>query len=495
MPKVNVMPFVTPMNGEKLQGGEDQGGESKLSQEDANKQSMATNVSAVEVEIAQPQAAKASPQEQTDPLSEKTLGATDESRPVQAEKPLASPLDVRGNPEIQLLKDANSPLMGQTELAITPRVAVRTGQGLSGEGLGLLKPADVTRDSDLSRRDVPDLIWNQDAGPRPAGLESMQQDLVQVKSDPSGPDASLKSPLMVEESQPQKIAMSSESQVQVDLPSDPLVLTPFTDHSTGPMTGQEVHIPEAADDPVMPHRSTVASVAGAPPQLPGDNQKTTRADEKSELLMANSAPQSVVSRPDFAADAPREVKQTLDVSKEDKSANKTLDVRSEVLAVPNSISTFDVKGFNSEPALRLSPHQVRLDHPEVSTRILQMAQSGSGEVRIDVTPPDESTFKITLSVQSGQEARLVVTGASDSTRTRLDQTTDQLRQQFAQMGLNLSLDFNQSSFNHSKWQEANMTSTMTASAQTLNGETTDVARADTTSTRLAPGASMINLYA
>jgi hypothetical protein len=494
MPKVNAMPFVTPMSGEQLQGGEDQGDESKLSQGDANKQSLATNVSAVEVEIVQPQAAKASPQEQTDPLSEKTLGATDEPRPVQAEKPLASPLNVRGNPGIQLLKDANSPLMGQTELAITPRVAVRTGQGLSGEGLGLLKPADVTRDSDLSRRDVPGLIWNQDAGPRPAGLESMQQDLVQVKSDPSGPDASLKSPLMVEESQLQKIAMSSESQVHVALPSGALV-PPFTDHSTGPMTGQEVHIQEAADDPVMPHRSTVASVAGAPPQLPGENQKTPRSDEKSELLMANSGPQSVLSQPDFAADAPREVKQTLDVSKEDKSPSKALDVHSEVLAVPNSISTFDVKGFNSEPALRLSPHQVRLDHPEVSTRILQMAQSGSGEVRIDVTPPDESTFKITLSVQSGQEARLVVTGASDSTRTRLDQTTDQLRQQFAQMGLNLNLDFNQSSFNHSRWQEAHVSSTMTTPTQNFNGETTDLARAAATSPRAANGASMINLYA
>jgi hypothetical protein len=47
--------------------------------------------------------------------------------------------------------------------------------------------------------------------------------------------------------------------------------------------------------------------------------------------------------------------------------------------------------------------------------------------------------------------KLIVTGATDSTRTRLDQTADQLRQQFQQMGMNLSLDFGQSSFGNSQW--------------------------------------------
>ena len=110
-----------------------------------------------------------------------------------------------------------------------------------------------------------------------------------------------------------------------------------------------------------------------------------------------------------------------------------------------------MKGFSLEPPLKLVPHQVRLDAPEVSAKIVSLAKSGGGEVRIDVTPPDESTFKITLTVQEGQDVKLIVTGATDSTRTRLDQTADQLRQQFQQMGMNLSLDFGQSSFGNSQW--------------------------------------------
>lgn len=114
-------------------------------------------------------------------------------------------------------------------------------------------------------------------------------------------------------------------------------------------------------------------------------------------------------------------------------------------------STIEMKGFSLEPPLKLVPHQVRLDAPEVSAKIVSLAKSGGGEVRIDVTPPDESTFKITLTVQEGQDVKLIVTGATDSTRTRLDQTADQLRQQFQQMGMNLSLDFGQSSFGNSQW--------------------------------------------
>ena len=114
-------------------------------------------------------------------------------------------------------------------------------------------------------------------------------------------------------------------------------------------------------------------------------------------------------------------------------------------------STIEMKGFSLEPPLKLVPHQVRLDAPEVSAKIVSLAKSGGGEVRIDVTPPDESRFKITLTVENGQEVKLIVTGATDSTRTRLDQTADQLRQQFQQMGMNLSLDFGQSSFGNSQW--------------------------------------------
>jgi len=245
------------------------------------------------------------------------------------------------------------------------------------------------------------------------------------------------------------------------------------------------------------NRNQVQSATSGQASAFGENEDDSKHPAKlvsPNALNATSSFESDAALRGVSAKSDRSVEELS--SQTQPGHHKTPDLSWGNLTAATGVTTAtDPKFLMSEPALKLLPHQARFDHPEVSSRVVQLVQSGGGEVRIDVTPPDESTFNITLSVQSGQEARLVVTGASDSTRTRLDQTTDQLRQQFAQMGLNLSLDFNQSSFNHSKWQEANMTSTMTASAQTLNGETTDVARADTTSTRLAPGASMINLYA
>jgi len=61
-----------------------------------------------------------------------------------------------------------------------------------------------------------------------------------------------------------------------------------------------------------------------------------------------------------------------------------------------------------------------------------------------LTPPDESKFKIDLSISQQGVARLVVDGASESTRWRLEQTVSGLQDQFQQMGLQLQLDMRQS---------------------------------------------------
>lgn len=92
----------------------------------------------------------------------------------------------------------------------------------------------------------------------------------------------------------------------------------------------------------------------------------------------------------------------------------------------------------------LEPHEVKLDSGQVQVEILRMVKHGGGQVVMELTPPDQSKFRIDLQIDAQGQATLVVEGASDSTRTRLEQGASGLQQQFAEMGLQLQLDMRQS---------------------------------------------------
>jgi len=89
------------------------------------------------------------------------------------------------------------------------------------------------------------------------------------------------------------------------------------------------------------------------------------------------------------------------------------------------------------------PHEVRLDSGAVQMEIQKMVRQGGGHVVMELTPPDQSKFTIELKLDERGGALLVVEGVSDSTRTRLEQSAPQLREQFQQMGLELQLDMRQ----------------------------------------------------
>jgi len=89
------------------------------------------------------------------------------------------------------------------------------------------------------------------------------------------------------------------------------------------------------------------------------------------------------------------------------------------------------------------PHEVRLDAGAVQLEIQKMVKQGGGHVVMELTPPDQSKFTIELKLDERGGALLVVDGVSDSTRTRLEQSAPQLREQFQQMGLELQLDMRQ----------------------------------------------------
>ncbi|MFZ9352004.1 MAG: flagellar hook-length control protein FliK, partial [Polynucleobacter sp.] len=59
------------------------------------------------------------------------------------------------------------------------------------------------------------------------------------------------------------------------------------------------------------------------------------------------------------------------------------------------------------------------------------------------TPPEQGTIRIDLRIDQSGRAHLIVEGANDAAKARLDQGGQQLKQEFAQMGLNLTLDLRQ----------------------------------------------------
>ena len=98
---------------------------------------------------------------------------------------------------------------------------------------------------------------------------------------------------------------------------------------------------------------------------------------------------------------------------------------------------------SQERAAPLVPHEVRLDAGAIQLEIQKMVKQGGGHVVMELTPPDQSKFTIELKLDERGNALLIVEGVSDSTKTRLEQSAPQLREQFQQMGLELQLDMRQ----------------------------------------------------
>jgi len=94
---------------------------------------------------------------------------------------------------------------------------------------------------------------------------------------------------------------------------------------------------------------------------------------------------------------------------------------------------------HSAPA-PLPPHLVAFDTGPVQLEISRLVRQGGGQVVMELTPPDEGRFRVDLRIDSQGTATLIVEGVSDSTRSRLEQSAPDLREQFAQMGLQLELD-------------------------------------------------------
>jgi hypothetical protein len=113
-------------------------------------------------------------------------------------------------------------------------------------------------------------------------------------------------------------------------------------------------------------------------------------------------------------------------------------------------STFSVNAdqelkLSQSAPVKLEPHNVSLATGPLNIEVMRVLKEGGGRVIMEVTPPDQGTLQLDLRLDNQGKAILVVDGASDSTRARLEQGSAELRQQLADMGLQLSLNMRQKS--------------------------------------------------
>jgi hypothetical protein len=94
-------------------------------------------------------------------------------------------------------------------------------------------------------------------------------------------------------------------------------------------------------------------------------------------------------------------------------------------------------------AIEMKSSDVSLASGPLRAEILNSAKSGGGRIMLELTPPEQGTIRIDLRINASGQAHLIVEGASDATKSRLDQGGQNLKNEFAQMGLNLSLDLRQ----------------------------------------------------
>lgn len=100
----------------------------------------------------------------------------------------------------------------------------------------------------------------------------------------------------------------------------------------------------------------------------------------------------------------------------------------------------ELRLVQSSQTLKLEPQQASLATGPLHVEVMRVLKEGGGRVIMEVTPPDQGAIQLDLRLDGNGKAYLIVEGASDSTKARLEQGGSQLKEQLEQMGLSLSLD-------------------------------------------------------
>jgi len=154
-------------------------------------------------------------------------------------------------------------------------------------------------------------------------------------------------------------------------------------------------------------------------------------------------------------------------------------------------------------SLKLEATNTSLAAGPLYNEVMSAAKSGGGRIVLEVNPDNMGPIQIDLQIDQNGQALMIVNGASDATQARLEQGSSQLRQEFAQMGLNLSLDMRQNSasnhfnqggngnsnpFNNSAAQQSNTSLTNSNKLLNINTLSSNRSNADR-------GSSGVNLFA
>ena len=132
------------------------------------------------------------------------------------------------------------------------------------------------------------------------------------------------------------------------------------------------------------------------------------------------------------------------------------DAASSALAGSNALGNLQPHLAANAPMVQIAATDASLASGPMHAQIMNAALSGGGRIALELTPPGQGTIRIDLRIDQAGQAHLIVEGASDATKARLDHGGQQLKNDFAQMGLNLSLDLRQGgSFSQAQNQSSN----------------------------------------
>jgi len=134
----------------------------------------------------------------------------------------------------------------------------------------------------------------------------------------------------------------------------------------------------------------------------------------------------------------------------------TNDAASSALAGSNALGNLQPHLAANAPKVQIAATDASLASGPMHAQIMSAARSGGGRIALELTPPGQGTIRIDLRIDQAGQAHLIVEGASDATKAKLDHGGQQLKNDFAQMGLNLSLDLRQGgSFSQAQNQSSN----------------------------------------
>jgi len=164
------------------------------------------------------------------------------------------------------------------------------------------------------------------------------------------------------------------------------------------------------------------------------NQKPKVADSLSPLSIGEKSAETKAA----AMELGKSEGANLDASKNALTQNFDPSLNPAQTGIPlldNSAST--------QNRIEVKASEVSLASGPLHAEIMNSAKSGGGRIMLEITPPEQGTIRIDLRINSNGQAHLIVEGASDATKARLDQGGQNLKNEFSQMGLNLSLDLRQ----------------------------------------------------